>query len=369
MGSSGYRYDAFISHAVEDKIPIANELCERLRKEGLCIWYSGKELSVGDSINTTIHTGLDQSRFGIVILSHNYLRKNWPRREFYTLLSKEKNGNKVVLPVLHEITPEELALEDLDMANRFAIKADRGLDYVVDKLIEVIRKEPLLQKKRIGRQPILATSAVIAVILAFYGFYAFVRIPGDLTDDLIHNEVQRRIDSFQQKVDRQYLADLRNAGAQLSEPVRAGTLYNEFRDVKSYYRNEYELFNGYKTTRGRKNVEAVLGFDLSTFDPSNLYQLQSPAVYLFGEKPEVRYAFVNTQQVQYTVSSPESIGDHVYSVSVTYKNSIRLVAVNLLFVKRSEETKRHRMFLLSLLPTETYVFEKKGNVWEVVEVK
>ncbi|NBW34663.1 MAG: TIR domain-containing protein [Cytophagia bacterium] len=61
-----YEYDAFISHAVEDKIPIANELCDRLEKAGLKIWYSGRELNAGDSISTTIGDGLNQSRFGIV---------------------------------------------------------------------------------------------------------------------------------------------------------------------------------------------------------------------------------------------------------------------------------------------------------------
>ena len=60
MRHNKYDYDAFISHAVEDKIPIANELCAKLEAAGLKIWYSGKELGVGDSIEKTIQNGLNR---------------------------------------------------------------------------------------------------------------------------------------------------------------------------------------------------------------------------------------------------------------------------------------------------------------------
>ena len=76
MRQNKYEYDAFISHAVEDKIPIANELCAKLEQAGLKIWYSGKELGVGDSIEKTIEKGLNRSRYGIVIFSPTYLAKN-----------------------------------------------------------------------------------------------------------------------------------------------------------------------------------------------------------------------------------------------------------------------------------------------------
>src|SRR5687768_17452931 len=115
MNTSTYKYDAFISHAVEDKIPIANELCARLEAQGLKIWYSGRELSVGDRITDKIHEGLDQCRFGIVILSSSYISKMWTLREFYTLLVRENKGEKTILPILYDVTPDELAKKDLTM--------------------------------------------------------------------------------------------------------------------------------------------------------------------------------------------------------------------------------------------------------------
>lgn len=142
-----YEYDAFISHAVEDKIPIANELCAKLEKAGLRIWYSGKELGVGDSIEKTIEKGLHRSRYGIVILSPTYLAKNWTIREFYTLLAKEIEEHKVILPVLYNVTVDDLKDKDLLMADRFAVSADRGLDFVVGKLVAEINKPKVAEPK------------------------------------------------------------------------------------------------------------------------------------------------------------------------------------------------------------------------------
>lgn len=140
MRHNKYDYDAFISHAVEDKIPVANELCAKLEAAGLKIWYSGKELGVGDSIDKTIQNGLNRSRYGIVIFSPTYLAKNWTIREFYTLLAKEIEERKVILPVLYNISLDELKNKDLLMADRFAVNADKGMDFVVDRLVREIKR-------------------------------------------------------------------------------------------------------------------------------------------------------------------------------------------------------------------------------------
>jgi hypothetical protein len=147
MRQNKYEYDAFISHAVEDKIPIANELCAKLEMAGLKIWYSGKELGVGDSIEKTIERGLNRSRYGIVIFSPTYLAKNWTIREFYTLLAKEIEEQKVILPVLYNITLDELKNKDLVMADRFAVNSDKGIDFVVERLVREIKKTKVVKKK------------------------------------------------------------------------------------------------------------------------------------------------------------------------------------------------------------------------------
>jgi hypothetical protein len=170
MRQNKYEYDAFISHAVEDKIPIANELCARLEMAGLKIWYSGKELGVGDSIEKTIEKGLNRSRYGIVIFSPTYLAKNWTIREFYTLLAKEIEEQKVILPVLYNVTVDELKNKDLLMADRFAVNADRGIDFVVERLVKEIKNPKVTAPRmawlsRIWLVLILSLLANVALIL------------------------------------------------------------------------------------------------------------------------------------------------------------------------------------------------------------
>jgi len=82
-------YDAFISHASEDKDDLARPLAEFLKKAGFSIWYDEFQLRVGDSLRRSIDKGLANSRFGIVVLSPNFFAKNWPQYELDGLVAKE----------------------------------------------------------------------------------------------------------------------------------------------------------------------------------------------------------------------------------------------------------------------------------------
>lgn len=161
MLQNKYEYDAFISHAVEDKIPIANELCAKLEAAGLKIWYSGKELGVGDSIEKTIEKGLNRSRYGIVVFSPTYLAKNWTIREFYTLLAKEIEEHKVILPVLYNVSLDDLKKKDMLMADRFAVNADKGIDFVVERLVREIKKPDVV---KLTRRPWLSSIGFLLMV-------------------------------------------------------------------------------------------------------------------------------------------------------------------------------------------------------------
>lgn len=195
MRQNKYEYDAFISHAVEDKIPIANELCAELERAGLKIWYSGKELGVGDSIEKTIEKGLNRSRYGIVIFSPTYLAKNWTIREFYTLLAKEIEDQKVILPVLYNITLDELKNRDMVMADRFAVNADRGMDFVVERLVREIRKShtPVAPSRQLWFSKIwlvLVLSLLVNVAFLLKGTL-FRSVPQ--ADDLLYGRQMREL--------------------------------------------------------------------------------------------------------------------------------------------------------------------------------
>src|SRR5690606_27944838 len=249
MDSSRYQFDAFISHAVEDKLPIANELCARLEQAGLKIWYSGRELSVGDRVSESIGTGLRKSRFGIVILSPSYIQKNWTMREFYSLLAKEEY-EKVILPVLFEITPEELLAKDITMADTFALRAEKGMDYLVDSLTAVIGRDkgtPSVRKQSgVGKFRVAIIFAIL--VLAGAGVPAFLSLN---KNDVESQVVFSRAVAEQLVLERLRDLDLKASAILQEHPYslvssveQVATDADEYLDLKTHYRNEYRLDNG-----------------------------------------------------------------------------------------------------------------------------
>ncbi|HEX5170846.1 MAG TPA: toll/interleukin-1 receptor domain-containing protein [Cyclobacteriaceae bacterium] len=138
MNEQGYAFDAFISHAVEDKIPIANELCDRLEKKGARIWYCGREFHTGDSIKRAIREGLSKSRYGIVILSKSYLSKSWNLSESLNFIAGERAEKKTILPLLYNIAIEDLPAGNLELTDRFAYRIGDELDELIQHLVAEI---------------------------------------------------------------------------------------------------------------------------------------------------------------------------------------------------------------------------------------
>jgi hypothetical protein len=132
------RWDAFISHASEDKDSVVLPLADALKIAGVRIWLDRFELRVGDSLREKIDEGLAESRFGIVILSSNFLAKGWPKRELNGLFALEESGRKVILPVWHGITKSILAAHSPILADRVAADTSRGIPSVAFELISAI---------------------------------------------------------------------------------------------------------------------------------------------------------------------------------------------------------------------------------------
>jgi hypothetical protein len=273
-----FEYDAFISHAVEDKIAIANELAQKLENAGLKIWYSGKELNAGDSLIETIHDGLNKSRFGIVIFSQNYLAKTWTLREFYHLLSREKDGKKVILPVLLDVTPEDLARKDLTMADRFAIKAEKGLDHVVNRLVTAIQNEGHPNRQRSTKKTIWSIAAISLLTALAIAWHLTSKNQPQLNPEFVNAKVNERILALNNNIMTNDWHKLKMGGAAPSTTEQIDSAWHAFKTFKSYYRNEYELTNGLTTIPSKKRVENALAIDLEAWTPANNYNLTLPQI-------------------------------------------------------------------------------------------
>ena len=130
----GKEWDVFVCHASEDKEDFVRPLARSLQDSGLKIWYDESTIKVGDSLRATIDEGLSRSRFGIVVLSTNFFSKKWPQQELDGLVSREVAGVKVVLPIWHNISFDEVCRNSPTLAGRFAAKSSDGLASVVRQL-------------------------------------------------------------------------------------------------------------------------------------------------------------------------------------------------------------------------------------------
>src|SRR3546814_11969636 len=89
-------HDVFICHASEDKDLVARPLAELLRGHGVTVWYDEFSLTVGDSLRRKIDRGLSDSRFGVVLLSPDFFRKEWPQAELDGLVARERSEERRV---------------------------------------------------------------------------------------------------------------------------------------------------------------------------------------------------------------------------------------------------------------------------------
>lgn len=134
-------WDVFICHAWEDKEEIARPLAEALQQEGLRVWYDEFELKVGDSLRRSVAHGLRNSRYGVVILSPSFFAKELPKKELDGLAAREVNSGKVILPIWHKVTHDDVLNFSPELADKIAILTDKGVQDVVQQLLKVFPKE------------------------------------------------------------------------------------------------------------------------------------------------------------------------------------------------------------------------------------
>jgi len=138
----GKEWDAFICHASEDKTTVVEPLVGALTARGLRVWYDRMVLTIGDSLRRKIDEGLVNSRFGIVVLSRSFFGKGWPERELDGLVQKEIGGRKVILPIWHGVTHDDVASYSLPLADKVAGSTHMGIEDLAVELLRAMNAAP-----------------------------------------------------------------------------------------------------------------------------------------------------------------------------------------------------------------------------------
>jgi hypothetical protein len=163
-----YEYNVYIAHASEDKDAYVNQLAEELEKHNLKVWYDDFILLVGDNLLETINKGLSSSEYGIVVISPNFTKKEWPKRELDALFSQEFNGVNKILPIWLNMSYEEVVAYFPLIASKYALKANDGIDKNVYGIMKRVKPDALRNetvKKVIEKYDNLEKEEVSVVIL------------------------------------------------------------------------------------------------------------------------------------------------------------------------------------------------------------
>lgn len=133
-------FDVFLMHASEDKSGIAREFFDELIKRDISVWFDESQISMGDSIIDRIESGIKRSLFGLAVITPNFLKKEWTRREYKSFLTREiSSGNKAILPVWHNVSLSSVQDYSPFLADKRAEStAELTVEQICDKIKRVL---------------------------------------------------------------------------------------------------------------------------------------------------------------------------------------------------------------------------------------
>lgn len=137
-------YDVFVSHAWEDKESFVDEFVQALKDFGVKVWYDTSQIKWGDSMRAKIDDGLRKSRFGVAVLSPNYIAENkyWTKAELDGLFQLESINGKTLLPVWHNLTKKQVMDYSPIIASKLAMNtASMTPQEMAEKLVKLLPEE------------------------------------------------------------------------------------------------------------------------------------------------------------------------------------------------------------------------------------
>lgn len=148
MEGNGKQYDVFISHASEDKDAFVRPLANELERWGLKVWYDEFALRLGDSLSASIDRGIQDSRYGLLVLSPSFLGKNWPDYEYRSLLTRQIDGERVILPLWYGVGKDDVKKYSPYLADIKGLVAhEDDLRVVVAEILRVVRPDILREMR------------------------------------------------------------------------------------------------------------------------------------------------------------------------------------------------------------------------------
>ena len=138
-------YDVFLSHASSDKLDYVEDLKKTLDILGIDVFYDKDTIEWGDKWKEKIYEGLEKSEFAIIVISEHFFGREWTEEELKNLLERQNaEGQKLILPIVHNITKDELKEKYPAVAD---IQAIESKDNSYEKIVLLFAKQLIKRYK------------------------------------------------------------------------------------------------------------------------------------------------------------------------------------------------------------------------------
>ncbi|WP_232825786.1 toll/interleukin-1 receptor domain-containing protein [Algoriphagus litoralis] len=133
--------DVFLCHAWDDRLGVAKELHDLLLLNGVSVWFSEKDVTLGVPLMRAIDKGLANSRIGLVLVTPALI-KRLPQegiadKELSALLARDQ-----LVPIVHNTTYEALREVSPLLASRTGLStAEETISDIAAKLGELVNLE------------------------------------------------------------------------------------------------------------------------------------------------------------------------------------------------------------------------------------
>lgn len=128
--SKSFKFDVFLSHASADKSDV-RELAERLRADGLSVWFDEWVIIPGDSISLAIEQGLECSRTLVLVMSRSAFNSEWVTLERHTAHFRDPtNRQRRFIPLRLDDCDIPIAIKNFAYVD-WTLKTDAQYDRLV----------------------------------------------------------------------------------------------------------------------------------------------------------------------------------------------------------------------------------------------
>lgn len=368
-----HNYDVFISFAVKDRTELVHPLLILLQKQGLKVWYSTDELAIGESLERTILSGLEKSKFGLFLITPNSLDQPWPANELNAMWSIRNMEGTTLLPVLHKVSMDDAVSRHPVLNDKWSLSTERGLEHIAFAVANRVRSYKFKKRlKHLRNVAMLLTAALLVgwMSLREYNKYDAQAAYQSSSDQSLHLLIRHEIDQYMEVDDRRLKAYLEGQNAIPILNKTAIKKMTAFDKVESPYNNFYQFETRNLRYEHKKHVEPAAAIDFDTLSIQNDFSFKRPLLYLVNEsdnrnKFKLQLSYFNTQPITYKITEQRQQGDTLL-VTVNYRNYLRSIKVNLDYGAESGYRRVRRYQLVGLPPSENIKVVKVNDQLSVV---